>query len=126
MAQQETLHLLDLAQIQPAKLTAISAHLLPKIISLPNFIFKILSRKMLAIDPLARSSMQDDLMAGRTTEVDWINGEVVQLAQQLGKQAPINKTLIELIKQAEISESEFSIGAHDLKTKLEHAAKLKV
>ena len=81
---------------------------------------------MLAIDPLARSSMQDDLMAGRTTEVDWINGEVVQLAQQLGKQAPINKTLIELIKQAEISESEFSIGAHDLKTKLEHAAKLKV
>lgn len=126
MAQQETLYLLDLAQIKPAKLTAISAHLLPKIISLPNFIFKILSRKMLAIDPLARSSMQDDLMAGRTTEVDWINGEVVQLAQQLGKQAPINKTLIELIKQAEILGSEFSIGAHDLKTKLEHAAKLKV
>lgn len=126
MAQQETLYLLDLAQIKPAKLTAISAHLLPKIISLPNFIFKILSRKMLAIDPLARSSMQDDIMAGRTTEVDWINGEVVQLAQQLGKQAPINKTLIELIKQAEISGSEFSIGAHDLKTKLEHAAKSKV
>lgn len=58
--------------------------------------------------------------------MDWINGEVVQLAQQLGKQAPINKTLIELIKQAEISGSEFSIGADDLKTKLEHAAKLKV
>ena len=126
MAQEETLALLDLAQIHPTKLTAISAHLLPKIISLPNFIFKILSRKMLAIDPLARSSMQDDLLAGRKTEVDWINGEVVRLAHQLGTQARINQSLIELIKQAEVLGNEFSIGPKDLKAKLEHALKLKL
>jgi 2-dehydropantoate 2-reductase len=125
MAQQETLDLLDLAQIKPAKLTAISAHLLPKILSLPNFIFKILSRKMLKIDPVARSSMQDDLIAGRSTEVDWINGEVVKLADQLNTQAPINALLIKLIKQAEVSGSEFSIGANELKDKLEYALTLK-
>lgn len=121
MAQQEALDLLDLAQIKPAKLTAISAHLLPKIMSLPNILFKILSRKMLKIDPLARSSMQDDLIAGRSTEVDWINGEVVKLAHRLNTQAPINQLLIELIKQAEVSDIEFSISADDLKSRLNHA-----
>ena len=121
MAQQETLDLLDLAQIKPAKLTAISAHLIPKIIGLPNILFKILSRKMLKIDPLARSSMQDDLIAGRSTEVDWINGEVVRLAHRLNTQAPVNELLIELIKQAEVSGAEYSIGANDLKARLNHA-----
>lgn len=33
--------------------------------------------------PLAGSSMQDDLSAGRVSEVDWINSEVVQLAKVL-------------------------------------------
>lgn len=123
MAQQETLDLLDLAQIKPANLTAVSTHFLPKIISLPNVLFKILSRKMLKIDPLARSSMQDDLIAGRPTEVDWINGEVVSLAHQLNTQAPINQLLIRLIKQAEISDIEFSIGADELKARLNSVKK---
>ena len=90
MAQQEALVLLDYAKIKPAKLTAVPTHLIPKLLSLPNPLFKLLSRKMLAIDPLARSSMQDDLIAGCPTEVDWINGEVLKLAEQCGRQAPIN------------------------------------
>jgi len=52
---------------------------------------------MLAIDPLARSSMSDDLAAGRATEVDWINGEVVRLAERLGRTAPVNAHLAALI-----------------------------
>ena len=63
--------------------------------------FKLLANKMLAIDPLARSSMWEDLEAGRKTEVDYINGEVVQLAAQLNRQAPVNQKLIDLIKAAE-------------------------
>ena len=56
---------------------------------------------MLAIDPMARSSMADDLAAGRRTEVDWINGEVVRLAQRLGRQAPVNARLSGLVHSAE-------------------------
>jgi 2-dehydropantoate 2-reductase len=56
---------------------------------------------MLAIDPIARSSTWDDLKAGRLTEVDYINGEVVKLAQAQGRQAPINAKLCELIHAAE-------------------------
>jgi 2-dehydropantoate 2-reductase len=101
LAQLETLNLLKIAKIKPAKLTPIPAQIIPKILKLPNPIFKIISKKMLAIDPLARSSMADDLMVGRKTEIDWINGEVVNLARQLNLTAPINQKLIELVKQAE-------------------------
>lgn len=101
LAQLETLNLLKIAKIKPAKLTPIPAQFIPKILKLPNPIFKIISKKMLAIDPLVRSSMADDLMVGRKTEIDWINGEVVNLARQLNLTAPFNQKLIELVKQAE-------------------------
>lgn len=101
LAQLETLNLLKIAKIKPAKLTPIPAQFIPKILKLPNPIFKIISKKMLAIDPLARSSMADDLMVGRKTEIDCINGEVVNSARQLNLTVPINQKLIELVKQAE-------------------------
>jgi 2-dehydropantoate 2-reductase len=56
---------------------------------------------MLTIDPHARSSMSDDLAAGRATEIDWINGEVVRLAQRVGRTAPVNQRLCELVREAE-------------------------
>lgn len=118
MAQTEALSLLELAKIKPAKLTVLPAHLIPHVLNLPDFLFKLLSRKMLKIDPLARSSMQDDLSAGRTTEVDWINGEVVDLAHRLGREAPINAQLLALIKQAEQSKPHVAITAKQLKQSL--------
>ena len=80
-------------------------------------------RQCVAIDPLARSSMQDDLIAGRPTEIDWINGEVLKLAEQCGRQAPINARLIALIKQAEKSSPPFSMSADALKDQLKSVAK---
>jgi 2-dehydropantoate 2-reductase len=56
---------------------------------------------MLAIDPLARSSMADDLVAGRPTEIDWLNGEVVRLAERLGRRAPVNNRLTALVRAVE-------------------------
>ncbi|WP_336041136.1 2-dehydropantoate 2-reductase [Acinetobacter dispersus] len=117
MAQAEALELLKFAKIKPAQLTAVPAQVLPKVLSLPNFIFNLLSKKMLAIDPLARSSMADDLAAGRATEIDWINGEIVNLAIQLDLQAPINSKLIQLVKQAENISKAWS--AEELKKVLE-------
>lgn len=118
MAQTEALTLLKLANIQPAKLTALPAHLIPFVLNLPDVLFKSISRKMLKIDPLARSSMQDDLIAGKLTEVDWINGEVIALAKRLGQEAPINAHLLGLIKLAEQSDEALVIGADELKTAL--------
>ena len=100
LAQRELLGLLDAAGIEPARLK-LPPRLIPAMLEVPDFVFRALAGKMLAIDPLARSSMWEDLEAGRATEIDWINGEVVQLAQRLGRTAPVNARLIALIRDAE-------------------------
>ncbi|GAA1613612.1 2-dehydropantoate 2-reductase [Kribbella sancticallisti] len=92
-AQSETLDLLKAAGITPAQVTALPAHRLPMLLRLPDFLFKRLASKMLAIDPHARTSMWEDLQAGRRTEIDYLNGEVVRLADSLGRQAPVNAKL---------------------------------
>ena len=45
--------------------------------------------------------MADDLAAGRKTEVDCINGELVALADRLGTQAPVNRAIVSLVRWAE-------------------------
>ncbi|HNF67411.1 MAG TPA: 2-dehydropantoate 2-reductase, partial [Plasticicumulans sp.] len=44
------------------------------------------------------SSMRADVRAGRTTEIDFINGYLLARAQAHGLQAPCNRTLTELIR----------------------------
>lgn len=104
-AQTETLDLLKAAGITPAQLTALPAHRIPSVLRLPDFLFKRLASKMLAVDPLARSSMWEDLQAGRRTEIDYLNGEVVRLAESLGREAPVNAKLVALIRAAESGET---------------------
>ena len=67
----------------------------------PDWLFRNLFMKAWKIDAKARSSMADDLASGRKTEVDYINGELVRLAEKLGADAPINRRIVELIRQAE-------------------------
>jgi 2-dehydropantoate 2-reductase len=45
--------------------------------------------------------MADDLAAGRRTEIDYINGELVALADRLGEPAPVNRKIAELVRAAE-------------------------
>ncbi|HUS25258.1 MAG TPA: 2-dehydropantoate 2-reductase [Candidatus Binatia bacterium] len=101
LAQRELLELLAQAGIRPAQLTALPPRWLPRMLSVPDFLFRRLANRMLAIDPLARSSMWEDLEAGRKTEIDWLNGEVVRLAQKIGRPAPVNGRLIALVRKAE-------------------------
>jgi len=101
LAQEEMLDLLDAAGIRPAKLTPLPPHLLPRMLTVPDAVFRLLASRMLAIDPLARSSMWEDLQAGRATEIDWLNGEVVRLAGSLNRTAPVNGKLVALILEAE-------------------------
>lgn len=101
LAQKEALHLLRTAGIRPARLTILPPRWIPVFLNFPNRPFRILAGKMLTIDPLARSSMWEDLEAGRRTEIDYLNGEVVRLAEKMGKTAPVNTRLTDLIRKAE-------------------------
>ena len=103
LLQREGLRVLNAAGIRPAQLTALPARWLPTVLSLPDALFQRIASRMLAIDPLARSSMWDDLQARRRTEVDYINGELVALAKLRGLSAPANTRIVALIRDAERS-----------------------
>lgn len=97
----EALRLLDAAQQPLARIMALPTPWFEKILTMPDRVFKVVGKRIVAIDPRARSSMWDDLEAKRTTEIDFIQGEIVALADRLGMPAPINRTLVGLIKGAE-------------------------
>lgn len=101
LAQHEALDLLHEDGIRPARLTPLPARWLPTVLGVPDWLFQLLGQRMLRIDPLARSSMWEDLERGRRTEVDWINGEILRLADRLGRSAPVNARLVALIRAAE-------------------------
>ena len=98
----ETLALLKKAGIRPAKIGKVGPELLPHVIGAPDFIFNNLFLRVQKIDPKGRGSMADDFDAGRTTEIDYLNGEVVRLAESLGERAPVNAAIVELVKHAEL------------------------
>jgi 2-dehydropantoate 2-reductase len=93
----EALGVLDAAAILPARLIAVPMHRLPLLLRLPTPLFRVVAARLLRIDPLARSSMANDLARGRPTEIDALCGEVVRLAATLGRDAPLNRRLVELM-----------------------------
>ena len=123
MAQEEALALLKRAGIRPVKVTPLPATWIPRALRLPDALFERVGRAMLTIDPLARSSMSDDLEAGRATEIDWINGEVVRLAQRLGQTAPVNERLCQLVHEAERADARPAWSGKALLGELRTAAK---
>jgi 2-dehydropantoate 2-reductase len=96
----EALGLLEAAGIEPAKTGPVPPRLLPHVIASPDLVFNLFLR-IQKIDARARSSMADDLKAGRPTEIDYLNGEVVKLARKLGRPAPVNAAIVSLVRQAE-------------------------
>lgn len=101
-SQVEALEILDKAGIKPAQIGPIPPRLLPHVIGAPDFLFKRLVLKRQRIDASARSSMADDFSAGRPTEIDYLNGEVVRLARKLGRRAPVNEMIVTLVRQHEL------------------------
>lgn len=96
--QQEALDLLDAAGRPVAQLTPLPPRRLLALLRMPTFVFRLAAARMLRIDAKARSSMADDLAQGRTTEIDALCGEVVRLAEGLGRQAPLNARMLGLVQ----------------------------
>ena len=110
----EALAVLDAADITPAKVSAFPPAWLPKFIGSPNFLFNTIGLKLQKVDKHARSSMADDFDAGRNTEIDFLNGEVVRLAGDLGISAPANTKIVELVRKTEAGDGKAWSG-QDLK-----------
>jgi 2-dehydropantoate 2-reductase len=107
----EGLELLKRAEIEPATVGPISPTMLPRIINSPDWLFNRFFLKKWKIDAKARSSMADDLAAGRKTEIDYLNGELVKLAERLQRAAPVNRAIVELVRKAEAGAEPLSPAA---------------
>jgi len=100
-AMREGLELLEQAEIEPVGAGSVPPSRLPRIIGSPDWLFNRFFLKRWKIDAKARSSMAYDLSEGRRTEVDYINGELVRLAERLQRDAPINRAIVDLVREAE-------------------------
>jgi 2-dehydropantoate 2-reductase len=87
--------------IDPVSTTPLPASFTPFILKLPDFLFQRIASSMVKIDPKARSSMWEDLGRGRRTEIDHLQGLIVELAKRHGLTAPLSARIVALIHNAE-------------------------
>ncbi|MDH4986332.1 2-dehydropantoate 2-reductase [Aminobacter anthyllidis] len=87
--------------IRPVKVTAVSPALLPTVLRLPDWLFLRLAKRMLAIDPTARSSMWEDLERRRRTEIDALQEVILGLARKAGTPATLTERIVALVRDAE-------------------------
>jgi 2-dehydropantoate 2-reductase len=101
------------AGIKPAKVVSVGPRAFSLILRLPDALFTRVAASMLKIDPEARSSMWEDLQAGRKTEVHYLNGAITALAASLGMDAPVNRRMTELVTAAE-NGAQTALGAAEM------------
>jgi len=97
----EGIAVLKAAGIRPAKLRGVPIAVFPFMLRRSTPVVRLFARSQIKIDPEARSSMWQDLELRRPTEVAFLNGEIVSLAENHGVGAPLNRRIGELISEAE-------------------------
>ena len=97
----EALGVLKASNIRPLSTTPVPVGLAPMILRLPTPIFIRVAASMLTIDAQARTSMSQDLMARRKTEIRALQGQVVRLGARSGIATPISSMVVEIIRLAE-------------------------
>jgi 2-dehydropantoate 2-reductase len=89
--------------IRPVSSTPVPAGLTPHLLRLPDAVFSTLLGSTMKIDAEARSSMWEDLQRGRRTEIDYLQGAIIAIAERRGLPVPLSRRVVALIKQAEVS-----------------------
>jgi len=106
----EGFEIIDNLEIDLVSLPGFPVENLTKFTSMPaQEAAKIFSGIMIKLskDPLYGSILQS-IMRGRESEIDYINGEFVRLAEDNDLSAPLNKKLVEMVHQVERTEKFFS------------------
>jgi len=98
---EDGLKVLKAAGIRPARIEGVPPGAVPRILRLPDWLFRRVAASMLAIDPEARSSMWEDLERRRPTEIDHLQGAILRLAGKTGVRVPLTERIVRLVKEAE-------------------------
>ncbi|KAJ3093001.1 hypothetical protein HK102_013275 [Quaeritorhiza haematococci] len=112
----EALSCYGAAGIMPLSFSsAVPPWTVPYILRLPDFMFFQIAGGVLGVDDRAMSTMYEDLLLRRPTDVDALNGEILRLGIEHGVPTPCNKVLIDLIKDIEkTNQAHFDAGSEHI------------
>lgn len=97
----EALMVLKAAGIPVTSTAPVPMSWVPTILRLPTPIYTRVAAQMLTIDPQARTSMAYDLMDGRPTEIDQLQGAILTLAAKQGVKTPTVSAIARAVKALE-------------------------
>ncbi|KAL6055449.1 2-dehydropantoate 2-reductase [Balamuthia mandrillaris] len=97
--QREALQVLNAHHIKTVRIGLLVPSLLPTLLSLPDWLYNLIMP--VRISSRAHGSAWEDLERKRTTEIDFLNGEIIRLAKLKGIATPVNERVVALIKEAE-------------------------
>jgi 2-dehydropantoate 2-reductase len=98
---EEGLEVVRAEGIRPVSPTPVPAGLTLRLLRLPDAVFAVLLASVMKIDPEARSSMWEDLQRGRRTEIDYLQGVIIGIAERHGLQVPLSRRVLALVRAAE-------------------------
>jgi 2-dehydropantoate 2-reductase len=99
----EGLQVLRAEGITPVSPTPVPAGWTPRLLRLPDGLFAVLLGSTMKIDAQARSSMWEDLQRRRRTEIDYLQGVIIALAERHGLKVPLSRRVAALIRDAEVA-----------------------
>lgn len=100
-ALEEALAVYDASQTRFEEAATLPAARIVKILRWPNLLFNLLALPRQGLDEDSQTSMAQDIAAGRTTEIDTLNAEIVALGAAHDYPTPVNAALVKLVKEAE-------------------------
>lgn len=106
----EAFRIIDRIGIELVSLPGFPLENLTRLTAMPSELAaQVFSERMknLSKEPLYGSILQS-IMRGNLSEIDYINGEFVRLAEENRMQAPLNKILVEMVHQVENNNRFFS------------------
>ncbi len=95
---EEAIGIAEKNNVVVGKFNGRSPAVLLKTLRLPDVAYRIIMQTIVKIDAKARSSMLDDLEAGRACEIEYLQGEIVDRAERLGLKAPKNAAILAAVK----------------------------
>jgi 2-dehydropantoate 2-reductase len=87
--------------VRPVSSTPVPSSWTPHLLRLPDRVFEALLGSTMKIDAQARSSMWEDLQRRRRTEIDYLQGVIIGIAERRGLHVPLSRRVLALIKHAE-------------------------
>jgi 2-dehydropantoate 2-reductase len=100
----EGLRVIDRADIRLESLPEVSVGLARLMTRMPSGIAGRIAavklRRLTTMWPLWGSTLQS-IQRGRPTEIDYLNGEIVEMGKRCGEVAPLNGRIVELVHQVE-------------------------